>query len=1035
MRALLLLPIALWANPVDRDGDGWSDAEELAKGFRPDNPRSHPPAPRYAVVDLGSLAELGWPLALSDEGHRVLTERGFRWSWASRWERLAVPPDLDRVDFAAIRSDGAVLGRADSGQDGVPVTSVWKWGPDGAAFCISRTLLWLAPDVSPRPSIFRPLRWLRGEGFLLTAQPAGPWHGPGGVDILVGDASAGVPSPTRDNLSPHCVANSLGERWVSSFDSPDGTWRLDGSDRILGHGAEPVCWSDDGALLAKRAGQLSLEEPGASPWALPFSAGVARALLADAPGALRSVIALDGPEPLVWDIDDPDRDFRAPELLSHLVDAAEGWSDLYPVAMDKAGALLAVGVRAGSATRIVLLVPFRVRADLDRQTDADGLRSDFPMGDGGFPSELRPLRLWLNDDRDDGWISPDPLSDSPGQSLDPRCNLRRERVGGPSDLVDWLPVALKLGASAENLPPYEVRLLGSAHLVAAVETSMPAVRAAQFLQRDLGSSHGPGLDQPLAYASKSRVTPGGIGLSTAFARSTVGPRLLGRGEGVFLLEGAQSGHGLIWVALVRSGSPSDRLPPAEDVLLRAPLRVSVRPVGDFFRSWDARARSPSLGVAPVQSPAAQVRGPWVVFVHGFNVSPEPGKAWAAEVFKRLHQAGSLGGFIGFSWYGDQGAANYGSAVECAPAAADRLRVQMEMLDKAEPGRPFVLVGHSLGCYVALLAAESALARKSVKVGACVLINAAVPSEAIDPLAPDRAVDYPEGAGLVAARLMTPPGSAWRAAAPFAQAEYQSPRWAFRFPAADGRSLCRWMGRFSLSCRLVNLYSRSEDVLSPPPADDSRWPGVLAVADHGSWIYQEATKGRWPGKWLNHSRAQAGWGLSSKAAQRAQDLVLASPDRREQLLRSRPLFADPRETALLHPDVGADSRGSRASQRRLSGLRGLGATALPPSAAWTVRDELLAHAVPALSPPAGSVPLEGSVNYRMDGTGEHDPSPGALRPFPLGWPSGVEAVAHLGAPAPIWRHSDIKNVAFPYVHPAYAAVIREASLGLPVSQHP
>lgn len=1035
MRALLLLPLALSANPADGDGDGWADSEEIAKGFRPDNPFSHPPAPRYAPVDLGSVAERGWPVALADEGHRVLTERGFRWSWAARWERLAVPRNLDRVDFAAIRSDGAVLGRADSSVDGIPASAIWKWGADGVPTPIPRTLHRFVPDDSPAPWVMRPLRWLRGEGFLLAAEPIVLEPGPVGVDILIGDATAGVPAPSRRHLSPHCVSSSVGERWVASFDSPDGTWRLDGSGRALGPDAEPLAWSEEGALLVRREGALRLEEVGAASWNPPFSASVSRAALADGPGALRAIVALDSPEPLVWDIDAPDRDLRAPELLAHLVDSSEGWTELHPVAMDRAGAVLAVGRRAGSAPRIVLLVPFRVRADLVRKTDDDGLRSDFPMEEEGFPREHRPLRLWLNDDRDEGALAPDSLSDLPGQSSDGRVNLRQEQVGGASDLVDWIPVALRLGASAENLPPYEVRLLGPAHLLAAVETSMPVIRAAQFLQRDLGASHGPGLDQPLGNATKARAALGGIGLSPAFARSTVGPRLLGRGEGVFLLEGVQSGQGVIWVALVRPGIQADRQPAAEDMLLRAPLRVSVKPVKDFFRSWDARDRSASLVPSPAQSPPTEAPGPWVVFVHGFNVPSDPGKAWGAEIFKRLHQAGSIGRFIAFRWYGDQGAANYASAVECAPAAAERLRIQLEMLDKAEPGRPFVLIGHSLGCYVALLAAESALSRKSVEVGACVLINAAVPSEALDPMASGRAVDYPEGAGLAAARLMTPPGSAWRTTAPFAEAEFQSPRWAFHFPAADGRSSCRWTGRFSLPCRLVNLYSRSEDVLSPPPADDSRWPGVLAVADHGAWIYQEATKGRWPGKWLNHSRAQAGWGLSSKAAQRAHDLILASPDRREQLLRTRPLFDEPREDALLHPDVGADSRGSRASRRRLSSLRGLGASALPSGAGWTVRDELLAHAVPALSPAAGSVPLASLVNYRMDGAGEHDPSPGALRPFPLGWPSGVEAVAYLGSPAPVWRHSDIKNVAFPYVHPAFAAVIREASLSLPVPARP
>jgi hypothetical protein len=97
--------------------------------------------------------------------------------------------------------------------------------------------------------------------------------------------------------------------------------------------------------------------------------------------------------------------------------------------------------------------------------------------------------------------------------------------------------------------------------------------------------------------------------------------------------------------------------------------------------------------------------------------------------------------------------------------------------------------------------------------------------------------------------------------------------------------------------------------------------------------------------------------------------------------------------------------------------------------------LLAHAIPALSPAAGSVPLTGIRNYRMDGAGSSDPHPGELAPFPLGWPRGIEVTAYLDAPAPIWRHSDWKNVAYPYVHPVYATLIREAKLGTSIIPAP
>lgn len=1025
---LLLLPLYALANSFDRDGDGWSDAEELAKGFRPDNPLSHPPAPRYAPADLGSVNEHGWPIALSDERHRVLTDRGFRWSWDDGWQRLALPPRSENVEYAAIRSDGAVLARVESSDDGLPTTSVWRWDDIESPYLVPGTLHRYIPDDEPAPWFIRPLRWLRGEGFLATAEPIVLEPEPTGVDVLIGDARIGLPVPRRRFLSPLVVGNGIGERWVASFDSPPGSWRLDGTNRSLGSDTEPLAWSDDGALLVRRAGQLQLEETGSTPWRLPFSGAVSRVALADAHGALRSIVSLASREPLVWDVDAPDRDIRAPELLTHLIETTEGWTELHPVAMDAAGAILAVGRRHGSSLRIVLLVPFRLRADLARATDGVGLRADFPLGDEGFPAEHRPLRLWLNDDRDQGFLSIDPLSDLPGQSADHRSNLHQTTVGGTSDLVDWFPVALRLGASAEDLPPYDIRLLGPAHLVNAIETSLPVARAAQYLQRDLGAAHGPFLGEPLGAATKSRAQTGGLLLSSVFSRSTVGPRLLGLGEGVILLEGAQSGSGTLWVALVRKGLPVGRVPEPADILLRAPLRVAVGPVDAFHRSWDARSRSAQTVPAPAMLPDKEATGPWVIFIHGFNVGPDQGRAWGAEIFKRLHQAGSAGRYVAFRWYGDHGAVNYAAAVECAPAAAARLRQQMADLAKQDPGRPFVLMGHSLGGYVALLAAEPASLPKGVTLSACLLINAAVPSESLDPGAAFRTADYAEGAGHPNAFLMTPPSSVWRGSAPYANTDYQASRWAALFPADDHRSGCRWVGRFPSDIPLVNLYSRSEDVLSPPPADEARWPGLLAVADHGAWIYQEATKGLWPGKWVNPSRAQAGWGLSPQASRRASDLTRANEAERLRLLRARPLFADPREKSLLQPNVGRNTPGSRAANRRLTSLRGIGSARLPSGSHWTVRDELLAHAIPALSPAAGSVPLAGIRNYRMDGAGPSDPHPGELAPFPLGWPRGIEVTAYLNAPAPIWRHSDWKNVAYPYVHPVYATLIREAKLG-------
>jgi len=626
-------------------------------------------------------------------------------------------------------------------------------------------------------------------------------------------------------------------------------------------------------------------------------------------------------------------------------------------------------------------------------------------------------------------LTDDPDSDLPGVALAAPPNFQRTSIGGRSDLADWFPVCLRLGVAASDLPPFQVRIIGGSSLVNVVETSLPTARAAQYLQRDFGAVHGFGLNQAIGYAVKSKVGPGGIVLSTAFSRSLVGPRLFGEGEGCLLFEGCTTGAATLWVCLVREGVPTDRIPRVDEIFVRAPLRIAVAPVENFYRQWDARHPGLSSSAEPVAYPDSLSPGPWVVFTHGFNVDARAGRAWGAEIFKRFHQAGSRGRFVGFRWFGDQGSANYGMAVECAPAAADRLAEQVRSLERSIPGRPWVLVGHSLGAYVTALAGRERLVGLS-GLQHLVFVNGALPGEALDALAQERPTDYLGGEGMTASALMLPVSGPWRTVPPWSWPESRASSWASLYPDSDLRASCAWRGRLLGDAPVLNLYSRTEDVLMPAPANVERWPGLIAATDHGAWIYQETRKGRWMLEAVNPTHAQGGWALASASRRRAQRLLLVSDRaKRMALLRTDPLFSNFRmDAALTSPSVGPKSPGSRAVARRLSATSGWGSkSSVPRSLTWTVRDELLAHAIPALSNPAGSVPVVGVENFRMDGADSFDPPSGELRPFPLGWPRGVELAPHLDAPAYVWRHSDWKNVAYPYVHTVFARICLSTGL--------
>ena len=1049
----LLLPLLLPALPVDSDGDGWPDIEERAKGFDPKSTASFPPAPRYAVVDLGPLSQNGMPVALSSTGQRVLTASGRRWSWQSGWQQLALPSDVE-VNYDIIRSDGAVIGRMEHFDALEPYGELWFWDSHGNGRSIPGTRRdYTVTDLPGEESSweFYPIKWLRADDFLARAIPLTIEMAPIPIDVLVASV-VGAPRPVRRLSEASIAADGSGSRWVKPFLSVDGEaaeWRLEGagSRATLCADAQPLALTEDGEMLTHYRHRLYWYASLATePVPLSESNGVKQAALTVNDAG--EVIALSlGPSSLVWDLQDIT---KPPSRLVNLVEAEEMWVNFASVAADNHGAILAIGSRLKSAQvkrssdgvlltegwgvgdvelRIVLLIPMRVRCDLERAVDASGLRLNFPMDDSGHTPAARPIRLWLNDDHDAGDWTDDPDSDVPGLVLPTPHNALQPQVGGRSDLVDWFPVCLRLGHATQDLPPFRLRILSANLPINAVETSLPIVRATQYFQREFGWRHGPGLNQLLSESTKSMPSVGGIVLSSTFSDQLKEERLLGAGEGMFLIEGREKGDALVWIALIKANVPDSRAPLADEILLRAPLRIKIAPVEDFYRQWDARASRARLSPEPSALPDAQCPGPWVIFTHGFNVNARAGRAWGAEIFKRMYQAGSCGRFISFRWFGDQGSANYAAAVECAPAAADRLVEQSQLLELLDSKRPWVLLGHSLGAYVSVLAGRERMTGLNVQ--SIVLIDAALPSEALDADAPSRRADYSTGEGVLQKQLMLPLRGPWRTVAPYTWPAVQASCWAELFPMDDLRSTCRWTGRVPSGAPVLNLYSRTEDVLMPPPADAAFWPTLLTVSDYGAWVYAETTKGRWTSELVNSQHAQGGWALAQGATRRSQRLMESPLSARPLLLRTEPLFAAFRlQGALTSSATGPRSQGSRAVMRRQNATTGWGArTTVPSALTWTVRDELLAHAIPARSCPAGSVPLTGVINYRMDGVSMQDPLYEDFRPFPLGWPRGIESVEYLPAPTYVWRHSDWKNVAFPYVYPVFAFIGKTSGLTL------
>ena len=109
-----------------------------------------------------------------------------------------------------------------------------------------------------------------------------------------------------------------------------------------------------------------------------------------------------------------------------------------------------------------------------------------------------------------------------------------------------------------------------------------------------------------------------------------------------------------------------------------------------------------LAFASVLPPlAARAEKANVFFIHGANVSEQNARAWAAEMFKRLWQAGANMEFHPVAWESDIGPSyNYQVNVSNAFVTASRLAPYVNSI----PGRR-VVIAHSLVTMVAAAAIQ------------------------------------------------------------------------------------------------------------------------------------------------------------------------------------------------------------------------------------------------------------------------------------------------------------------------------------------
>lgn len=367
----------------------------------------------------------------------------------------------------------------------------------------------------------------------------------------------------------------------------------------------------------------------------------------------------------------------------------------------------------------------------------------------------------------------------------------------------------------------------------------------------------------------------------------------------------------------------------------------------------------------------------MVFLHGFKVDAEGSRAWGAEIFKRLWQSGCNTRFHNVDWKGDEGIAfgtgsgvNYQGNVFNALQTAPDLRTYVNGLSGDR-----VVMAHSLGNMVA----SAAIGKYGMDAEKYFMLNAAVAAEACD----SGLFDESSSNVMVHEDWQNITNTCW-------SAKYHE---LFAGTGDDRRNLT-WKNFFAnmlTSTTVYNVWSSGDEVLELHGGTPYSTTGVFDSMGRYSWHKQEIHKGR--GALDPAGTSWAGWGIEDPSYTFLNPLIYTNqpPTQAEviEMMKLYPLF-------LQEPTMLFSS-----------------------SITISDRDTLLAGAIPALSGPMGTRPISfppgtlGQRNFDMD-TAVYKADGGV-------WPDRGEPYKKR------WLHSDLKNMAYFYVHKLFNKLVDEGEL--------
>lgn len=400
-------------------------------------------------------------------------------------------------------------------------------------------------------------------------------------------------------------------------------------------------------------------------------------------------------------------------------------------------------------------------------------------------------------------------------------------------------------------------------------------------------------------------------------------------------------------------------------------------------------------VEPLNFKDSEVSNKNFVFVHGYNVNPQAARGTHAEIFKRMYWSGSKAKFWGVTWYGYDTqigpfTPDYHVNVTHALVTAPYLRSFLNSNVQGE----LTIAAHSLGNMVvsAMLSDNAAswdnnylTTIPGAKIKNYFMIDAAVAIEAYD-------------GGAAQSDDMK--HSDWFNI-------YKEELWASEWHLLyltdipkDNRAYLTWRGRFTARPQFTNyynFYSTGEEVLARLPintpltqiiVDEAHQLGIYA------WAIQEKLKGGNPIPVDIAGSSLAGWGfnLDDYASGQWKDLPipasLANLLTREEI-KQKPFFKKGVDVDLYAPG----SIGSTYAANNMN--------------------RLLGSAIPALTLPAGanklnSIDPDNNFNMELE-----------FKNAKKDWPQ-IRPVKN-------WRHSDLKNVSYPFVFKLFDTFVSSGEL--------